>query len=92
MGKRPGWTVPRKQENADRWAARLQKMRKLGISYADMAEMSGLGLTTVKDIAAGGKCFLRDSTAIRLENAVPRFQLAVRLKLDTGEFLGAMGA
>lgn len=92
MAKRPGRTVPRKQENADRWAARLRGMRQLGISYADMAEMSGVGLTTVKGIAAGDRCFLHDRTAIMLDNAVPRFELAVSLKLRTREFLGAVMA
>ncbi|MEY8460112.1 helix-turn-helix transcriptional regulator [Eggerthellaceae bacterium 24-137] len=92
MGERPGRTVPHKQENADRWAARLRKMRQLGISYADMAEMSGVGLTTVKGIAAGDRCFLQDRTAIMLDNAVPRFELAVMLKRRTGEFLEAAGA
>ena len=84
--------MPRKQEAARTWAKVLSRMHSEGVGYAQIAEMSGVPLTTVKDIAAGDRCYLHDATAIMLQNAIPRFELAVRLRRSTKSFQEAMGA
>ena len=86
--KRRGRTVPHKQKWAEEWCDRLRKMHRLGISYRQIAEMSGVSLTNVKQLAAGERSVVRDSTAAKLKSAAPRFELAVRLRAETIEFQG----
>ena len=83
MKIRNGHTVPDRRSAAREWQRRLRLMKGHGVSYYEVARLSGLSHSAVKNIAAG-QAFMRRSTEELLERAVPRLDAALRLKRAEG--------